>query len=69
EVLERQFEHDRMAATLTRLAATPPVIREVDQPTPLAFPILVDRIRETLTTEPLADRVRRMTVALERAAG
>jgi ATP-dependent helicase Lhr and Lhr-like helicase len=69
EVLERQFERARMEDTLTRLAAVPPVIRDVDQPTPLAFPILVDRIRETLTTEPLADRVRKMTVVLERAAG
>ena len=37
--------------------------------TPLAFPLLVDRTRNKLSSESLADRVKRMQVALERAAG
>ena len=35
---------------------------------PLAFPLIVDRAREQLTSEKLSDRVRRMTAPLERAA-
>jgi hypothetical protein len=37
-------------------------------PTPLAFPLLVDRAREQVTSEKLADRIRRMATPLEKAA-
>ena len=33
--------------------------------TPFAFPILVDRLREKLTSEQLEDRIRKMTEHLE----
>ena len=38
----------------------------VDHPTPLAFPLLVDISRAKLSSEKLADRVRKMTQAAER---
>ena len=41
---------------------------EVERPTPLAFPLLVDRAREQVTSEKLGDRIRRMAAPLERAA-
>ncbi len=68
EVLERQLEQSRLAHALTRLAAGRVTLLDVERPTPLAFPILVDRTREKITSEKLADRVRRMTLPLERAA-
>ena len=40
----------------------------MERATPLAFPLLVDRAREELTSEKLADRVRRMLGPLEKAA-
>jgi ATP-dependent Lhr-like helicase len=39
---------------------------DVERPTPLAFPLMVDMTRAKLSTEKLADRVRRMTVAAEK---
>jgi ATP-dependent Lhr-like helicase len=42
---------------------------DVERPTPLAFPLLVDRAREQVTSEKLGDRIRRMAAPLERAAG
>ena len=69
EVLERQLESTRLAATLRRLSASTVVVRQPRRPTPLAFPLLVDRTRERVSSESLADRIRRMQVALERAAG
>jgi ATP-dependent Lhr-like helicase len=39
------------------------------RPTPLAFPLLVDRARERVSSESLADRIKRMQLSLERAAG
>ncbi len=65
EVLERQLEASRIGRVLTRLHAGTVRLVEVDRPTPLAFPLLVDRTREKLTTEKLADRVKRMTAQME----
>ena len=69
EVLERQLEQRRLLAALERLAAGTITIVETKRPTPLAFPLLVDRLRERVSSEQLADRVRRMQLQLERAAG
>ena len=36
--------------------------------TPFAFPLLVDRLRQTVSSETLEDRIRRMVEAYERVA-
>jgi ATP-dependent Lhr-like helicase len=69
EVLERQLESSRLGRTLERLAAGRVVISTPKRTPPLAFPLLVDRARESVSSESLSDRVRKMQVALERAAG
>jgi ATP-dependent Lhr-like helicase len=69
EVLERQLEQSRLSQTLAQQAAGLVSLVEVKRPTPLAFPLLVDRLREQLSSEKLADRIRRMQMALEKAAG
>jgi ATP-dependent Lhr-like helicase len=69
EVLDRQFELTRMGRALARIADCRIVMADVPRPTPFAFPLLVDRLRETVSSEKLADRVRRMTADLERHAG
>lgn len=69
EVLERQLEHTRLVHTLQSLQQSVLVIREPPRFTPLAFPLLVERLRERLSSEKLADRVARMQLSLERAAG
>ena len=70
EVLDRQLERSRLAFTLERLAAARIRRVEIARPSPLAFPLLVDRLREaSLSSEKLADRVRRMQARLEKAAG
>jgi ATP-dependent Lhr-like helicase len=69
EVLERQLERSRLGATLQRLAAARVVFTEPKRFTPLSFPLLVDRTRNKVSSEKLADRIARMQLALERAAG
>jgi ATP-dependent Lhr-like helicase len=69
EVLERQLERSRLGRTLERLGASRVVVTEPKRTPPLAFPLLVDRAREAVSSESLGDRVRRMQLALERAAG
>jgi ATP-dependent Lhr-like helicase len=69
EVLERQLEGTRLGRTLARLAASQLARATPPRPTPLAFPLLVARTREKLSSESFADRVRRMQLAFEKAAG
>jgi len=67
EVLERQFEQSRLKLALDRLTRCKFVLVDPPKPTPLAFPLLVERLRSQLSTESLAERVQRMTKDLERA--
>jgi ATP-dependent Lhr-like helicase len=68
EVLERQLEFSRLADALRRIGKTPVLIRQTHKPSPFAFPIMVGRFREKLTSEKLADRVRRMQMEFDKAA-
>jgi len=69
ELLDAELDVQRLAATLERLRGQQMSLRPIDQPTPLAFPLMVERFRERLTNEPLAERLQRMVQALEAAAG
>jgi ATP-dependent Lhr-like helicase len=68
EVLERQLEYSRLVGTLQSLEERTVALRDTKRFTPLSFPLMVDRLRERLSSETLAERVRRMQQALERAA-
>jgi ATP-dependent helicase Lhr and Lhr-like helicase len=69
EVLRQELDVDALAHTLARLRAARLQVVAVRKPTPLAFPLLVERFRERLGTEKLADRIARMVAELEKAAG
>ena len=69
EVLERQLERTRLGHTLLRISESETVITSPPRTPPLAFPLLVDRTRDRVSSEKLADRIRRMQRTLERAAG
>lgn len=69
EVLEQELELTRLERTLTRIGERRLVVTRPAQPTPFAFPLMIERIREKLSTEKVADRVRRMVAALEGKAG
>jgi len=68
EVLEESLEQTRLARTLERLSRATLHVTEPPHPTPLAFPLMVDRIREKLSSEKLAERIQKMQAQLERAA-
>lgn len=65
EVLERQFEESRLADALRRMQKSRLLVTEPSRPSPFAFPILVDRLRETLTSEGLSERIERLADSLE----
>lgn len=68
EVLERQLEHSRMVSTLTGMQGAEVQVRQPARLTPLAFPLVVARMRERLSSEKLMDRIARMRRPLEKAA-
>jgi ATP-dependent Lhr-like helicase len=60
EVLTYQLEEVRMREALARIEHQKIVIQHTDRPTPFSFPIMVDRLREQLTSEKLDDRIQKM---------
>ncbi|MET1080896.1 MAG: ligase-associated DNA damage response DEXH box helicase [Pseudomonas sp.] len=69
EVLRQELEIGRLDQVLARMQGQQLHLCLIKRATPLAFPLLVERFRESLSSEKLADRIRRMVEQLERAAG
>jgi ATP-dependent Lhr-like helicase len=69
EVLEQQLEYTRLVEALIRIANCELLIRHLAKPSPLSFPLLVDGMRDRLTSEKLWDRVKKLQEQLEHAAG
>jgi ATP-dependent Lhr-like helicase len=60
EVMDRHFEHSRLARTLDRISSSRLVVVEPERLTPLSFPLLMERQASRLTSETIAERVARM---------
>jgi len=68
EVLENQLEESRLRSTLLALQGKKLLIAEVPSPSPLAYPLFVERLRQQLSSEKLSDRIRHMEVVMEKTA-
>ncbi|HEY2021065.1 ligase-associated DNA damage response DEXH box helicase [Paraburkholderia sp.] len=68
EVLLQELDVRRIRSALERMNASRVVITRPKKPTPFAFPLIIGRLREKVSTEKLADRVERMLAELEKAA-
>lgn len=68
ELLAQELEIGRLRASLERMHGQQLVLRPLARPTPFAFPLMVERFREKLSNEKMADRVARMVRQLEDAA-
>jgi len=68
ELLEKQLDVRRLEDALRRIESGRVTIMPTERASPLAFPLMVERLRERLSSEKLADRVRRMQTALEKAS-
>lgn len=62
EVMDFQLEEARLRKALQRIGSQKILITYPEKPTPFAFPIMVDRLREKLTSEKLDDRIRKMAL-------
>jgi ATP-dependent helicase Lhr and Lhr-like helicase len=65
EVMERQLEATRLQAALLRLRASEVLLKHCERFTPFSFPLMVERLREKLSTEQIEDRVARMVAEIE----
>lgn len=68
EALEQELDLARMEQALKSIQSKTLVFKAIDKPTPFAFPLLIERLRETVSTEKLSDRVARIVAELEKAA-
>jgi ATP-dependent Lhr-like helicase len=69
EVLQHELDWQRLQQALARMQQQTLHFQQLSQPTPLAFPLMIERLRERLSTEKLSDRVQRLLQALEQAVG
>lgn len=66
EVFSQQMEEVRLRDMLQRVQQSKIILTYPERYTPFCFPIKVDSMRENLTSEKLADRVRRMQEQLNK---
>ena len=67
EVLRQELDITRLELTLSDIRSRRLDLQLIKRATPFAFPLLVERLRESLSSEKLADRVARMVKDLEAA--
>lgn len=67
EVLSQELELARLRSTLRRLQALPVEHVALKAPSPFALPLMIERLREQLSTEKLKDRLDRLLAQSEAA--
>lgn len=66
EVLFFQLDEVRLRKALIKISGQEIILNHTERFTPYAFPIMVDRLREKLSSEKLIDRVKKMQLQLEK---
>lgn len=62
EVVNFQLEMPRLRKALERINRQKIILKYPEKPTPFSFPIMVDRLRERMTSETLEDRIKKMSI-------
>jgi ATP-dependent Lhr-like helicase len=60
QVLDQQLDEGRLRTALLRMQKQKLIIHQSKTPTPFSFPLLADRLREKISSEQLADRLKKM---------
>ena len=69
ELLSQELDVRQLTSVLKRMQSQDLTLKALKKPTPLAFPLMVERFREKLSNESLGERIARMVADLEAAAG
>ncbi|MEO6410260.1 MAG: hypothetical protein ABIO45_16120, partial [Burkholderiaceae bacterium] len=64
----QELDIRRLDEVLARMRSQRVEVVELEVPSPFALPLMVERFREQLSTEKLADRLARMVADMERVA-
>ncbi|MEL6864141.1 MAG: DNA ligase-associated DEXH box helicase, partial [Bacteroidota bacterium] len=64
EVFQFQLEDLRLRGVLQRIQNQEIIIKRAQKATPFSFPIIIDRMRERISSESLQDRIRKMKLKL-----
>ena len=67
EVLSQELDIARLSETLTQIAGHSLTFKTLARPSPMAVPLLVERLREKLSTEQLSARLDRIIAGMEKA--
>jgi len=67
EVMDFQLEEYRLRQALMRISSQKILLQYPELPTPLAFPIIVDRFREKLSSEKLEERIKKMQMSFAKS--
>ncbi len=65
EALNSQVAQSALTKTMHQINEKEIILKHTPYPTPFAFPILVDRIRESISSETVEDRIMKMKLQLE----
>jgi len=68
DVLRDEFDIERLLEVLHSLEQQPVQVKEIAQPSPLALPLVIDRLSSRLSTETIAQRMERMTRSFDAAS-
>jgi ATP-dependent Lhr-like helicase len=60
EVYEQHFERDRLYAALERIQQHAIRFVPTERPSPLAFPLVIERVRAKVSSETLAQRLAKL---------
>jgi ATP-dependent Lhr-like helicase len=64
EVLNQELEHQRLASALCQIGQQSFCWQVIEKPSPFAFPLMLERLRESLSNEKLQERLARMMASL-----
>ena len=68
DVLRDEFDVERLSETLRVLEGQPIRVKQISQPSPLALPLVIDRLSSRLSTETIATRLERFTRSFDAAS-
>lgn len=64
EVMDMQMEKDKLVAAIRKIRKQEIVLKQPGQFTPFSFPIMVDRLRASLSSESLEERIAKMRASM-----
>jgi ATP-dependent helicase Lhr and Lhr-like helicase len=68
ESLRQELDLDRIRTALTRMHTLPHIITAPARFTPFSFPLMAERLRDTVSTESLSQRLQKLAAELEKDA-